>query len=304
MLNQYLGLAQGLWDELLDEPAFIIAAIILLLMLAPILFAFATDGLDRAKSRKRAEKNKAKDEYVVENSQLLNQLHKLNASSSDLFDFSVKHVYIIKKHLQSPQQFRTFRPRVCAKGVLHEKRKKFDDLLIKTEHNRNAWVLYEDRAKRLLATAKAPEQLPRRLFKDKSEFAEVERRLFSQGLLNPTLSLCVRVEWSYISPKGRKQQYQHQDYAENEIIALLREEQTQAEKRDSVQRERSRMTRSLRYEVLKRDGFKCRYCGRRAEDGVQLEVDHIIPVSRGGKTEMSNLQTLCRDCNRGKSNKM
>lgn len=96
MLNQYLGLAQGLWDELLDEPAFIIAAIILLLMLAPILFAFATDGLDRAKSRKRAEKNKAKDEYVVENSQLLNQLHKLNASSSDLFDFSVKHVYIIK----------------------------------------------------------------------------------------------------------------------------------------------------------------------------------------------------------------
>lgn len=39
-------------------------------------------------------------------------------------------------------------------------------------------------------------------------------------------------------------------------------------------------------------------------EGVTLEVDHIIPVSKGGKTVMTNLQALCWDCNRGKSNKL
>lgn len=40
------------------------------------------------------------------------------------------------------------------------------------------------------------------------------------------------------------------------------------------------------------------------EDDVTLEVEHIIPVSKGGKTGMKNLQTLCETCNRGKSNKI
>ena len=64
------------------------------------------------------------------------------------------------------------------------------------------------------------------------------------------------------------------------------------------------MTDSLRYDVLKRDGFKCQICGASAQDGATLHVDHIIPVSKGGKTEMSNLQTLCDRCNLGKSNKL
>lgn len=56
--------------------------------------------------------------------------------------------------------------------------------------------------------------------------------------------------------------------------------------------------------VLARDKWKCRSCGRTAkEDGVLLEVDHIIPRSKGGNDDISNLQTLCKKCNIGKSNK-
>jgi HNH endonuclease len=56
--------------------------------------------------------------------------------------------------------------------------------------------------------------------------------------------------------------------------------------------------------VLARDKWKCLSCGRSArEDGVLLEVDHIIPRSRGGSDDMINLQTLCKKCNIGKSNK-
>ena len=55
----------------------------------------------------------------------------------------------------------------------------------------------------------------------------------------------------------------------------------------------------MRFEVFKRDGFKCQYCGRSAPE-VTLEVDHIVPVAEGGKNEMLNLITSCRACNRGK----
>ena len=56
---------------------------------------------------------------------------------------------------------------------------------------------------------------------------------------------------------------------------------------------------SVRVTVLHRDGLKCVFCGRGAPK-VELEVDHILPFSKGGSNDPSNLQTLCFDCNRGK----
>lgn len=70
--------------------------------------------------------------------------------------------------------------------------------------------------------------------------------------------------------------------------------------RTAAQVERSIMSDRLRFLVLKRDNFTCKMCGKKAIDGAELEVDHIVPVSKGGKTDLSNLQTLCKRCNRGK----
>jgi hypothetical protein len=60
------------------------------------------------------------------------------------------------------------------------------------------------------------------------------------------------------------------------------------------------VSRRLRFEILKRDGHRCRYCGASAPD-VPLTVDHVIPRSLGGGNEPSNLATACSDCNIGKS---
>lgn len=69
--------------------------------------------------------------------------------------------------------------------------------------------------------------------------------------------------------------------------------------------QRRLMTDSLRYDVMQRDGFRCVLCGATAkEDGVKLHVDHITPISKGGKTEMANLRTLCERCNLGKGSKI
>ena len=60
----------------------------------------------------------------------------------------------------------------------------------------------------------------------------------------------------------------------------------------------------LWWSILARDEWTCCSCGRSAKvDGVTLEVDHIVPRSKGGSDEMDNLQTLCKKCNIGKSNR-
>jgi hypothetical protein len=56
----------------------------------------------------------------------------------------------------------------------------------------------------------------------------------------------------------------------------------------------------LRWKVFSRDNYTCQYCGRRPPDAV-LEVEHVVPVSKGGKDEETNLTTACEECNRGKS---
>jgi hypothetical protein len=61
------------------------------------------------------------------------------------------------------------------------------------------------------------------------------------------------------------------------------------------------ISKRLRYEVLRRDGFKCRYCHR---DQVILTVDHVIPQTLGGSDDPSNLVASCDDCNAGKSSSL
>lgn len=65
----------------------------------------------------------------------------------------------------------------------------------------------------------------------------------------------------------------------------------------------SNLSVRTRFEVFKRDRFTCQYCGKTPPD-VLLEVDHIIPRAAGGGDEITNLTTACKECNRGKSDKL
>lgn len=56
----------------------------------------------------------------------------------------------------------------------------------------------------------------------------------------------------------------------------------------------------LRYQILRRDNFKCALCGKTAIQDTILVIDHIKPVVRGGGNDPKNLRTLCRECNHGK----
>lgn len=76
--------------------------------------------------------------------------------------------------------------------------------------------------------------------------------------------------------------------------------------RSSIQGQRSLMTSKLREYIRQRDNFTCKACSisTHTEKNLLLEIDHIIPLSKGGFTTESNLQTLCWRCNRTKGAKI
>ena len=61
------------------------------------------------------------------------------------------------------------------------------------------------------------------------------------------------------------------------------------------------VSKRLRFEILRRDGHRCRYCGRGVDEGAKLTIDHVMPVALGGTDEDDNLVTACADCNAGKT---
>jgi len=70
---------------------------------------------------------------------------------------------------------------------------------------------------------------------------------------------------------------------------------------DTVCIERVPVAKAKRFEIFRRDGYRCQLCGATAKDGVAMHIDHRIPVSRGGANDDENLWLLCEPCNLGKS---
>ena len=67
--------------------------------------------------------------------------------------------------------------------------------------------------------------------------------------------------------------------------------------------ERGKVTNKMRFAIYQRDGYRCKKCGRR-DRGDNLEIDHIYPIAKGGKSTYDNLQTLCRKCNKEKGSRV
>lgn len=127
-----------------------------------------------------------------------------------------------------------------------------------------------------------------------------EEKVLKQHIYNPVFPYVV-LHLSAVTPWNDYKQDFRYEFAD--IVTCYKRAKGKQGQMAFVQQQRRIVNDSLRYDVMKRDGFRCCICGARAKDGVKLEVDHIRPVSKGGKSTMDNLQTLCERCNKGKRDK-
>ncbi len=95
-------------------------------------------------------------------------------------------------------------------------------------------------------------------------------------------------------------------YSENEEISTKKAMKMPQKTVEHVRKTKRNIPVTLRYQIMKRDNFKCVLCGASpAKDPtIELHIDHIIPWSKGGESTIDNLQTLCSVCNLGKRDSM
>ncbi len=136
------------------------------------------------------------------------------------------------------------------------------------------------------------------------KFRRYERKLVKRKTIKDPSSVIAKIEIYYSSPRGKNVYRKTGEYDYGDLAYIYKRWLKKQNYKISARYERSLMSDSLRYDVLRRDNFQCCICGAAKKDGVKLHVDHIVPVSKGGKTTMNNLQTLCERCNVGKSNKL
>lgn len=126
------------------------------------------------------------------------------------------------------------------------------------------------------------------------------------GLSIPPLSVPYPVySFEYVSAGGNSSQTTKIELNSQSIDALIETISAKIKFKKSAAGQRSLMTAAFREYIKNRDGYACKICQVSVQDEqhLLLEVDHIQPVSRGGLSVESNLQTLCWKCNRTKSNK-
>lgn len=118
--------------------------------------------------------------------------------------------------------------------------------------------------------------------------------------------LNVEYKFSYTSGGGMAQRSFTVPMTEETIVELIKILETKLTAGAFAKEQRTLMTKKLREFIKNRDNFTCRNCGNstHVEPNLLLEIDHIIPVAKGGCTVEDNLQTLCWKCNRKKSDKI
>ena len=245
------------------------------------------------------------DEVVAQTSEKLSKLKSLNSDTYQKYK-PIGSSYSYQKTCSSLAEYRKYDgTNLFLEEIINSSFYHFKSIIQNAASNHALFVEYQKTCN-LISPTDAKKVAATEI--DRAIYYAHEQTLFSQQII-PSLkySFTVHVEISYVSPQGRNYYHWATDYPYDSVrLAFDRiQEKKKRELRykQSKAYERSKMNDSLRYDVMKRDGFRCVLCGASANDGVELHVDHIKPIAKGGKTEMSNLRTLCSRCNMGKRDK-
>ncbi len=235
--------------------------------------------------------NEKYNDFVFAHSMALKNILNINKEYAfkDIPNYDLEHYYDNENFFDiiSPKDYLTYQLVKTQNDV----KKAIDDVDI----NNSIFPLYENSIKNIELDNYDINPL-----KNRKKLKCIEKRIFEASILKPTLLFSISVRLSAPYSKYKCEKFNSKQI--EEIIIRLNEKSGDRYLDKEIWKsisnvERGKVTNKLRFAVYKRDNYRCQKCGSTEN----LEIDHIFPIAKGGKTVFNNLQTLCHDCNSKKS---
>ena len=253
--------------------------------------------------KRKAELRKQRIEFIKTKGDNIRAIHNLNHS----FNFkNVESYQRFKRQCNSKAQLDNFNIDNHMLLTIEDCPSFFIGLVKTIDYNRKKYSQYKIQYDKIMRNCSNISNYMKYAIPDvinANELQDLEKKECQKlKITNVVENFIIELIVYYRSPQGRNEYTRTYKFNYSNIKYYLNEFQKMQQNKQSAVYQRQLMTPKLRYEIMKRDKFKCVICGRSQMDGAKLHVDHIKPVSKGGKTEKSNLRTLCDMCNLGKSN--
>ena len=244
------------------------------------------------------KRNESEERFLETNSRALSQLKQINSRYvfKDVTPIVYRHTYDNEKFYDSVScsDYLTYQLQFSRKEVMETARA--------AEQNAALNEQYNAECKTCDFGAFGPEPLSDG---KRARLCKIERRLFKQKKKKPFCAAAVSVELSRSDLAGRIYDRKGRSFSRQEIESIIAKLNDRYngfyQNRDIwdtiVRVERARVSNKMRFAIMARDGYRCRCCGKTDRGGTMLEIDHIYPIAKGGKSTMDNLQTLCHECN-------
>ena len=237
--------------------------------------------------------------FILDNSVSIKKLRGINEQ------YKFKEVYY--EYFTEFIDNETYYNKVSARDLLiyelARKKQSVKDNIRATRYNSNLYCLYTKDVKAITSFGEFDKkEIPR----IKYLLCKMEKKLFNNLLKSPRMNYSIKVSVNLTNINGQRKDSKQSEFDANYIEYIISKLEDKTNGRYSDRQiwnsicdiERSKVSNRIRFAIYKRDGYRCRKCGRKTND---LEIDHILPISKGGKTCIDNLQTLCRSCNSAKS---
>lgn len=238
------------------------------------------------------------DNFVINNSEYLKELNILNSKYKfyNHIDFNQSHTYDNENFFSniSCLDYLTYQLQFSSNKII--------DQINKENKNKQMYSEYLKEISSLPEKGKFLSDIAKLKYK---KLLSTEKRLIKQNTLKkPSTNFYINITLYCSKINGRIYAKKSRTFYSEDILALTNKLRNRRgtfyndrDIWDSICRvERGRVSNKMRFSIYKRDGYRCRRCGISHRWGY-LEVDHIIPIAKGGKSTYNNLQTLCHNCN-------
>ena len=238
------------------------------------------------------------EKFVFEHSVMINKVKEINLK----YDFALVEKFNLVNSYDNENFYSDISPRDYFIYWLVDEEKRVQNAMISAAKNESLLPKYSEEIKSDFVLNVYD---TKKLLKNKKKLIKTEKKVLSRIIYRPVTSVSVNVLLWLTNINGRRKSYKKDVFYTTEIESILNEMHKKSGKHytESIWKsicrvERGKVSNKLRFAIYKRDNYRCKKCGSHRN----LEVDHIFPISKGGKSNINNLRTLCHECNSRKSN--